>query len=263
MFCSNLETWRSSPTLVTMSYPRRVASLFLATCLFGIHQVAAQDLSTLLLRFQAEQDRAAKEAILENITRGYPDAGSALLKIASTTEGTDTTWLAIRGIGRLRFKDAAPFLKQSLSSRSNYVRANAARALGEIHDVSATPDLMRTLKNEQDSGVIEQTALALQMLGAHEAVPLLKTKAANPSPQTRVWILGAIETIDSKPDVPFFATFLFDENEIVASYAARALERFTGQDFGFPKCGPGPCSFGEGVKNARRWWNDHKQDWEQ
>jgi HEAT repeat protein len=89
-----------------------------------------------------------------------------LLKIASTTEDTDTTWLAIRGIGRLRFKDAAPFLKQSLSSRSNYVRANAACALGEIHDVSATPDLMRTLKNEQDSGVIEQTALALQMLGA-------------------------------------------------------------------------------------------------
>jgi len=57
--------------------------------------------------------------------------------------------------------------------------------------------------------------------------------------------------------------FLFDENEIVASYAAGALERLTGQDFGFPKCGPGACSFGEGVKNARRWWNDHKQDWKQ
>jgi HEAT repeat protein len=245
-----------------MSYPTRVASLFLASCLVAVHQVAAQDLSTMLMRFQAEQDRAAKEAILENIT-GYPDAGSALLKVASTTEDTDTIWLAIRGIGRLRFKDAAPFLKQSLSSRSNYVRANAARALGEIHDVSATPDLVRTLKSEQDSGVIEQTALALRMLGAHEAVPLLKTKAANPSPQTRVWILGAIETLDSKSDVPFFATFLSDENEIVASYAARALERFTGQDFGFAKCGPGPCSVEEGVKNARRWWNDHKQDWEQ
>jgi len=51
--------------------------------------------------------------------------------------------------------------------------------------------------------------------------------------------------------------------EIVASYAAGALERLTGQDFGFPKCGPGACSFGEGVKNARRWWNDHKQDWKQ
>jgi HEAT repeat protein len=244
-----------------MICPKRVASLFLVTCMVGIHQVAAQDLSTLLSRFQAEQDRAAKEAILENITTGYPDAGSALLKIASTTAETDTTWLAIRGIGRLKFKDAAPFLKQSLSSRSNYVRANAARALGEIHDVSATSDLMRTLKSEQDSGVIEQTALALQMLGAHEAVPLLKTMAANPSPQTRVWILGAVETLGSKPDIPFFATFLFDENEIVAAYAARALERFTGKDFGFPKCGPGPCSFGEGVNNARRWWNDHKQDW--
>src|SRR5437868_14818733 len=209
------------PTLVTMNYPRRVASLFLVICLVGIHQVAAQDLSTLLSRFQAEQDRAAKEAILENITTGYPDAGSALLNIASTTEDTDTTWPAIRGIGWLKFKDAAPFLKQSLSSRSNYVRANGARALGEIHDLSATPYLMRTLKNEQDSGVIEQTALALQMLGAREAVPLLKTMAANPSPQTRVWILGAVERLGSKPDIPFFATFLFDENEIVPAYATR------------------------------------------
>lgn len=75
---------------------------------------------------------------------------------------------------------------------------------------------------------------------------------------------GAIETLGSQTDIPFLATFLFDENELVASNAARALERFTGQDFGFPQCGPsGLCSFGEGVKSAQHWWNNHKQDWNQ
>ena len=64
-----------------------------------------------------------------------------------------------------------PFLKESLSSDSNYVRANAAMALGETHDVSATPELIRMLKVEKDSAVIEQTALGLAGVGAHEAVP--------------------------------------------------------------------------------------------
>jgi HEAT repeat protein len=132
-----------------------------------------------------------------------------------------------------------------------------------MHDISAVPDLIWTLKTEQDSGVIEQTALALQMLDASEAVPVLKTRATNPSPDVRLWILGAIETLDSKKDVPFYANFLFDENEFVAVRAAHAVERFTGQDFGFPKCGPGFCSFGEGVKNAQRWWKDNGQTWKQ
>jgi len=259
----DLETRERSPTLERMSHLRLHATALFLACFVIMNPMVGQDLPTLLSRFQSERHRPAKEMILVSITKGYPDAGSALLKIARETDDTDTRWLAIRGMGSLKFKDAAPFLKQSLSSESNYVRANAARALGEIHDVSATPDLIRTLKNEEDSGVIEQTALALQMLGAHEAVPVLKARAANPSPQTRVWLLGAIETLGSQTDVPFLATFVFDENEIVASHAARALERLTGQDFGFPRCGPGPCGFGEGVKNAQRWWNNHKQDWNQ
>ncbi len=217
----------------------------------------------LLSRFQSEQDVAAKEAIMLKITTNYPDAGPALLNIARETKSMDTRWLAIRGIGDVKFRAAVPFLLQSLDSQSSYVRANSARALGEIGDPSAIRSLIRMLKNEQDSGVIEQTALAFEMLGAKEALPALKAKAENPSSQTRDWVLGAVEVLGSKRDIPFFAAFLFDNNYNVALDAAAALERLTGQDFGLPKCsGNGPCGVDyEGIKNAQRWWKAHKENW--
>jgi hypothetical protein len=56
-------------------------------------------------------------------------------------------------------------------------------------------------------------------------------KSNNPSPQTRLWMVGAIEGLGSK-DVSFFASFLFDKNDSVAGYAAHAMERITKQDFG-------------------------------
>lgn len=244
-----------------MTKYRHSARLFLFACLIAGSPLIAQSLRTLLSRFQSEQDRAAKEIVLNDITNGYPDAGPSLLRLASKTRDAETCWLAIRGIGWLKYKSAAPFLKQSLVSKSNYVRANAARSLGELKEVSATADLVRLLNRERDSGVIEQTALALQMLHAHAAVPALKARSSNPSAQTRLWVLGAIETLESKPELVFFAGFLADNDQNVAAYAARALERMTGQDFGFPKCGSGPCGYGEGVRNAQRWWHDHRQEW--
>jgi len=166
--------------------------------------------------------------------------------------------------GSLKYKGAAPFLKASLRSSSNYVRANSARAIGEIHDVSAVRDLIHTLEIEEDSGVLEQTSLALQMLNAKEAIPALKARSDYPSPQTRLWVIGAIEALGSK-DVTFFASFLFDKDGFVAGYAAHAIERITKQDFDFPHCGEtgGPCGNGLGVENAQRWWNSQKQNWAQ
>lgn len=236
-----------------------VFAFFLSLC-----PVSGQDLASLLSEFVSSSDRTQRELILLDITEHHPEAGPALLKIATETKDTEAKWLAIRGIGSLKYKEAAPFLRESLHSSSNYVRANSAIALGEIHDISAIPNLIHTLAVDEDNGVLEQTSMALQILDAKKAIPVLKARSTNPSAQTRVWMIGAIEALGSK-DVSFFANFLFDENEFVASYAAHVIERITKQDFGFPQCGEygGPCSFGDGVKNAQRWWNSHKGDWKQ
>jgi HEAT repeat protein len=226
--------------------------------------ISAQDLPTLLSDFVSSTDRASRESILLEITEHHPEAGPALLKIARKTEDTETRWLAIRAIGWLKYKEAAPFLRECLHSSSNYVRANSASALGEVHDVSAVADLIRILSVDDDAGVLEQTSSALLMLDAKQAIPVLKARSNNSSPQTRVRLIGAIEALGSK-DVPFFAAFLVDKDEFVAAYAAHAIERITKEDFGFPHCGEtsGPCAFGYGVDNAQRWWNTHKQNWAQ
>jgi HEAT repeat protein len=247
---------------------RRVAQnavIFLAAVICSGAILAQDDLPGLLQRFQTETDSASKEATLRRITIAHPDSGPALLKVARETKDIDTKWLAIRGIGDLKFTGAVPFLKQSLLSTAHYVRANAARALGEMHDSSAVPDLIRAIKKEEDDGVIEQCALALQMLGAKEALPVLEAKARNRSVQTLVWILGAVESLGSRADVPFFAHFLSNGDEVVAEFAAHSIERLTGEDFGFSKCNTGPCAanFYLGVATAEQWWLGHKQEWMQ
>lgn len=220
---------------------------------------SGQDLTSLLSRFQSE-DLPAKESTLLTITEHYPNAGPELLRVASEAQDDSTRWLAIRGLGTLKFEPAANFLRNSLFSQSSYVRANSAQSLGQIHDYSAIPELISLLGREKDGGVIEQTSSALLVLNAKEAVPYLKAKATNPSPQTQGWILSAIGGLGSRNDVTFIANFLYDKDQYVAMVAASAIEKLTGLDFGFPK-NAGPVGFSTGIKNARAWWEANRASW--
>ena len=226
--------------------------------------VAPATLPTLLTQFTAETDRAAKEKILLQITTKYPGAGPDLLVLAKGPENGDTKWMAIRGIGYLKFAAAVPFLESSLNSSSAFVRANSARSLGEVGDASAIDPLIDALSEEQDSGVIEQTALAFQMLHAKKALPVLKSKIGNPSPQTRIWVLDAVDFLGGRAELPFIADSLQDDSLPVRYHAAQSVQRLSGQDFGFPACTwrrSGPCGVSESaIRNAREWWSNHKRE---
>jgi hypothetical protein len=154
---------------------------------------AAQDFGTtsLIRQFRETSAIPAKEQILDRITQRGGDAGKQLLGLAKTTDDADTRWLAIRGLGMMRVREAAPFLVDSLRSSEHYVRANAARALGEIRYSAATPFLIDLLSTEDDAGVIQQTALALGMIKAHDALPVLKSRMSSPTLQTRCWLLDS------------------------------------------------------------------------
>jgi HEAT repeat protein len=223
-------------------------------------KAGSSDLPLLISKFSSTQDIEAKDRLLNAITTSFPDSGPALLQLAETTADVDTMWMAIRGIGTLKYKKAAPFLVKSLLSEHPNVRANCARALGDMKAYSAEQALITLLKGEQDAGVIEQSSLALRMIGAREAVPVLKSKASHPSVQTRGWVFQAIGDLGSKADVPFLGDHLYNENLLVSMSAAQAIERIMGLDFGFPKRS-GPFSPEEGVKNARVWWEAHKSNW--
>jgi HEAT repeat protein len=221
----------------------------------SVHAQNAGQAASLLVRFRETTDTAAKENILNQIVQRGHRVGQPLLDLAKGTDDNDTRWLAIRGLGRLKFQEAAPFLVESLRSDERYVRANAARALGELRYSRAAPALLRVLEAEQDDGVIEQVSLALRMVNAKEAIPVLKSRMSFHSAQTRCWLLDAVARLGSKDDVPFIAQYLYgpDASVQIPLCAARALATLTGQDFGLPKAS-GIFDPQTPVLRAREWW---------
>jgi HEAT repeats len=217
--------------------------------------------TSLVLRFRDSHDVADKERILNLIIQRGFGAGQPLLHLAKTTDDNDTRWLAIRGLGMLRFEEAAPFFIESLKSDEHYVRANA-RALGELRYSRAGPALIHLLEVEQDAGVIEQTSLALRMIKAEDAIPIIKSRMSFSSTQTRCWLLDALAVLGSKTDVPFIAKYLYSSDtasEGIPLCATRALATLTGEDFGLPKAS-GIFDPQAPILKARKWWEQtHKQ----
>jgi len=69
-------------------------------------------------------------------------------------------------------EDAVPYLIEALKNMDQTVRCSAAKALGNIGDISVVPILIDTLK-DKNSEVVESAAFALGRLGDVKAVPAL------------------------------------------------------------------------------------------
>jgi HEAT repeat protein len=186
------------------------------------------------------------------------NAGHTAIEIVKTTKDPDAKWRAIRILGSLRYEPAVPVLKESLSDSHHYVRANAARALGDLREKSAATLLIEVLRKEENGGVIQQISLALANLRCTDALPTLKTAAKHEDTQTRAWVLQAIGRMGSKRDVAFLAGYLADASQTVQEAAARAIEQIAGTDFGFPK-NEGPYVSDEALERAKRWWAKNKR----
>ena len=199
-------------------------------------RATADDIPSLIARFQAEHGIPAKEAILMQIVDQHRDAAPELLKVAEATNDVDTKWLAIRGLGILKFEPATPFLIRSLRHPHQFVRANAAQALAYLKAESAEPELLALLEREQDSAVLTQTSLALVMLRATRALPVLKKRAENVDSQALAAVVGAVGSLGGRADVPFLAKYVYDPSWVVAGRAAAGIERITVQDT--PQVGP-------------------------
>src|SRR5205085_1464662 len=123
------------------------------------------------------------------------------MEIVKTTKDPDAKWMAVRILGNLRYEPAVPLLLESLSDPYHYVRANSARALGDMKVGAAAKPLTELLKKETNGGVIQQTSLALANLRCTDAVAALKGSAQHEDVQTRMWVLQAIGRLGGKRDV--------------------------------------------------------------
>jgi len=186
-----------------------------------------------------------------------PGAGEPLMELVRETKDPDAKWRAIRALGSLRYKRAIPLLTACLKDDHHYVRANAARALGDMDAKSASQSLLELLEKEADGGVIEQASVALRRLNVREAVPVLKRLADHESEQTRTWVLQAIGELGSKEDVPFVAERLEAESELDRDTAARAIERLADVDFGYP-LRSGVYDSGPLIDRAKAWWKENR-----
>ncbi len=185
-----------------------------------------------------------------------PDAATNLIEIVRETKDPDAKWRAIRTLRDLRCVEAAPLLLKCLKDDHHHVRANAARALGDMRVKAASGPLIDLLKQEKDRGVIEQASLALKLLQAHEAVPVLKQCANHESVQTRAWVLQAIGDLGSRTDVPFLAERL-NSSTTEQLAAAQGIEKLAKVDFDFPK-GQGLVSERPAINRAQDWWEKNK-----
>jgi hypothetical protein len=213
-----------------------------------------------LASFDNEHDYPAKERLLNALANQYPDAGPALLRLAQSTQNTDTRWMAMRGMATLHYTAAAPFLEASLKDSDALVRANAARAIFDLRIADASPQLLAMFAAEKDPGAIQQASLALSGLGIKAALPSIREKIPIYTGQTRGWLLQALGRLGNADDVPFVAAYLENQNDTPGEFPATgALQDLTGVNFGYPRTGlsyPSP----EMLK-ARAWWNAHKDAW--
>ena len=228
-----------------------------AAALLWAASLLAQSMPGLLVRFDREHDLAAKERALLAITKD-PAAGPALLRLARSTANTDTRWMAMRGMATLHYTAAAPFLEASLASPDVYVRANAARALGDLRIHEASAALLAMFAAEKEPPAIEQASLALRMLEIRAAAPLVREKIPRFSGQTRAWLIQALGALGTRADVPLVAGYL--EEHGTSGAATEALHDLTGVNFGPRPVGlssdPTPDTLA-----AQAWWKAHKDEW--
>jgi hypothetical protein len=240
-----------------------VVARVVATLLFGVlwaPSLTAQpseSMASLLHRFDNEHDYAQKERLLDRLTGQYPDAGRALLRLARSTKNTDTRWMAMRGMATLHYTAGAPFLKASLKNSVWLVRANAARALGDLRITNASNALLTMFVAEQEAGAVEQASLALHMLHVKAAAPYIREKITRFPGQTRFWLLQALGGVGGDSDVPWIAGYLESSDGEAAAYA---LEELTGVQFG-PHVTGATAVPGPEVLAARSWWASHKEQW--
>jgi HEAT repeat protein len=167
--------------------------------------------------------------------------------------------MAMRGMATLHYTACAAFLEASLKDSDRFVRANAARALGDLRIAHASDALLAMFAVEQEPPAVQQASLALRMLNVKAAAPYLREKIPVFTGQTRYWLIQALGTLGSAAtDVPFVAGYLDERTTDMA--ATEAIQELAGVSFGARTVGlsgyPPPETLA-----ARAWWKSHKDGW--
>jgi HEAT repeat protein len=237
-----------------------VAAFLLMTSLArSVLAQPSESIASLLLRFDNEHDLSRKEHLLLTVTTKDAGAGPSLLRLAESTTNSDTRWMAMRGMATLHYTASAPFLEASLKDSDALVRANAARALGDLRIRTASNPLLAMFAAEKEPPAVQQASLALRILNIKAGAPYVREKIPAFTGQTRAWLIQALGTLGSAAeDVPLIAGYLDEMMSDMA--AAEAIQELTGVSFGPRTLGLSGYPTPETLA-ARAWWKSHKEEW--
>ncbi len=122
---------------------------------------------------------------------------------------------------------AVPGLLDALADEDPRIRTAACKALGDIGDAAAVPELLRIMTKESDSNIRWQAVGALGKIGA-AAVPGLNEALQDEDWRVRRSAAEAMYGMREPTAVPGLVEALLDKNDVVRQAAAGALEAMGG-----------------------------------
>lgn len=225
-----------------------LAGLVLAGMLFLTQTIGAQDLEkdveTLFASLMSDDPLVSEEAREELLLLGRR-AAPALARHLQDKEAA-TRYVVCDLLGQMGDAGVVPAVIERLKDEQSYmrsVRSAAARALGRLGDAKAAPALIEAVKKTEDADLQYEAAVALGALRATEATDALVGLLTSDAKTYHEMLVAAaaaqaLGRLKAEKAVPEIAKLLdkslreMPTDRSLAYYAARALERISGQTFG-------------------------------
>ncbi len=134
---------------------------------------------------------------------------------------------ALKSLGKLRYREAAPLVRAFLENEDARQRRVAALTAACLEDVEALPRLVAMALGDESSLVRPVAVEALGKLGQPEALPALLTLVDDPNAYLRASLAYALEALDDgRPEIEAALRRLTEDPvEHVAEAARRVLRR--------------------------------------
>jgi hypothetical protein len=186
---------------------------------------APQPVRTAVAALDSHNAEERRSALMTLAQMNHPAAYAALVSAVQHPMRDVRVDAAFLLAKQTHYKDAAavPGLLDALQDDDPRLRAAACKALGDIGDGSAVPDLLRLMVQDPDGNIRWQATGALGKMGA-AAVPGLTAALKDEDWKVRRSAAEALWAMREPTAVPGLVEALADKNDIVRQAAASALE---------------------------------------
>lgn len=199
----------------------KIAGLLAADKENAVRQQAAISLSFLMVQetgpalVKALEDPVPSVRYAAMRTLGalkYMPAEEPIIKILSSAGG-NAARSAISALGMLQSKKAVPAILSALGGKDQYVRLEAARALGETGDISAAAGLKSCLAATEPAGLRAEAALALSRLGLKDGISTARELISSGDMSIKGQALNALVEVHDFDSLPLIQELIAAETD--------------------------------------------------